>query len=416
MGGHKIHGLHGAQGNDMTVLPFVTDHTDGFYRQKHRECLADFIVPIVFYQLYFTATLPDEVIDDGGENQKYGYSARSFMAIQKYYMGAPFYRQTTLQNVLGLPISASTVFDQCEKVADSLHGVYRALLALAANAVHFYMDDTGHRILDQKEVIKIKRNTQQAQKRTGTHASGLIATVESGHDIVLIQTNIGHAGEWIDEVLKKRAPGRAPPVLMSDALSSNKPSSVTVHHALCNSHGRRQFVDVMGSFPEKVGHVLNLYKAIWVHDQQTKKKSLTPAERLDYHREHSLPVMEQIRHWGKTQLSQEQVEANGGLGKAIAYFLKHYEGLTLFCTIEGAMVDNNLMEAQLKLIVRGRKNSYFYRTLAGAAISDIITSVIATCVSAQVNPFEYFNLIQQHHDQVKSNPQAWLPWNYHLHL
>ncbi len=76
------------------------------------------------------------------------------------------------------------------------------------------------------------------------------------------------------------------------------------------------------------------------------------------------------------------------------------------------MLDNNLMEAQLKLIVRGRKNAYFYKTLAGAAISDIITSVIATCVRALINPFDYLNAIQRNQEQVKSNPQVWLPWNY----
>jgi hypothetical protein len=36
---------------------------------------------------YFTADLPDEVKADGDVNQKYGYSARSIMAIAKNGMG-----------------------------------------------------------------------------------------------------------------------------------------------------------------------------------------------------------------------------------------------------------------------------------------------------------------------------------------
>lgn len=70
------------------------------------------------------------------------------------------------------------------------------------------------------------------------------------------------------------------------------------------------------------------------------------------------------------------------------------------------------MEAQLKLIVRGRKNSSFYKTLAGAAVSDVITSTIATCVRAGVNPFDYLIAIQRHQLLVKEHPEAWLPWNY----
>ena len=110
---------------------------------------------------------------------------------------------------------------------------------------------------------------------------------------------------------------------------------------LCNSHGRRQFVDVLAHFPDEVDVVLHQYKLIWVNDTHATEQGFTPAQRLAYHREHSLPVMERIRDWGQTQLDTEQVEANSGLGKAIRYFLNHYDGLTRFCTVEGALLDNN---------------------------------------------------------------------------
>jgi hypothetical protein len=69
---------------------------------------------------YFTAALPDTSQQDGPAEQIYGYSARALMAIQKYFAGAPFYRQQTLQQLFGLPISASTVFDQCEQLANAI--------------------------------------------------------------------------------------------------------------------------------------------------------------------------------------------------------------------------------------------------------------------------------------------------------
>jgi len=97
---------------------------------------------------YFTAPLPDAVTEDGGPHQKYGYSARSLIGINKYYMGAPFYRQETLQDILCMPITASTQFDQCEKLANHLQAVYRSLVTLSASALHYYLDDTMHRILD----------------------------------------------------------------------------------------------------------------------------------------------------------------------------------------------------------------------------------------------------------------------------
>ena len=47
---------------------------------------------------FFTAPLAEDVINDGTSSQKYGYSARSLMALNKYFAGAPFYRQESLQS------------------------------------------------------------------------------------------------------------------------------------------------------------------------------------------------------------------------------------------------------------------------------------------------------------------------------
>jgi len=363
---------------------------------------------------YFTAPLPEEVLADGDAGQKYGYTARAMMGIGKYFMGSPFYRQSTLQDILHMPISASTVFDQCEKLADSIFMIYKTLICFAANAVHFHLDDTTHQIIDQKEIIKPQRKTKKPTRRTGTYASGLIATLEEGNDITLFQTNIGHAGEWIDEVLEKRETDRQPPIIMSDALSCNKPSEVNVIESLCNVHARRQFVDILEHYPAEVEYVLNLYKIIWTNEKNVTEQALNPEQRQVYHHEHSLPVMEKILDWGKQALDTEKVEENSGMGKAIRYFIKHYSSLTCFCKIAGAKIDNNWIEAQLKIIVRGRKNASFYKTQHGANVSDVVTSVIATCINGGVNPLDYLVAIQRNQVNVNASPEKWLPWNYHL--
>ncbi|NQY37591.1 MAG: hypothetical protein HRT37_22035 [Alteromonadaceae bacterium] len=62
-------------------------------------------------------------------------------------------------------------------------------------------------------------------------------------------------------------------------------------------------------------------------------------------------------------------------------------------------MDNNAMEAQLKLKIRNRKNAMFYKTLSGASISDVITSIIATAGKAGINVFNYFNLLQREREK-----------------
>lgn len=362
---------------------------------------------------YFTAPLAEDVQADGHAQQKYGYSARSLMSINKYYAGTPFYRQGSLQNILGVPITASSIFDQTEYVTNAIFPVLKYLRTIAGNAKHYYIDDTTHRILDQTAIIKKQRNSDKDRVRTGVYSSGMIATTAADQKIVLFETNIGHAGEFLDSILCLRDETNSPPIIMSDALASNRPSiDVEFIPSLCNSHARRQFVDVLSHFPDEVKGILDRYGEIWHLDNLAKDKKLNSEQRQAYHDEFSLPIMAEIRAWGCQHLLDGSVEENSGLGKAIRYFDKHYEGLTCFCTVPGAQLDNNLMEAELKLVVRDRKNAMFHKTLSGASIGDVITSIIATASWAGINIFDYLNTLQREQDAVKLTPENYLPWNY----
>lgn len=365
---------------------------------------------------FFTAQLSKKVLDDGDSNQKYGYSARSLIVINKYWVASPFFRTEGLQNLLGQPITASTQFDQCEYVANDCHPILKCFKRLAADALHFSIDDTTHRILNQIPVKKKSRNSNTERIRSGVYCSGLIAELADGHKIVLFETSIGHAGEFLDDILGCRTAGLLAPTVMSDALSSNHVTMVEIIISLCNAHGRREFVDVLSHFPAEVEQILNDYKLIWKQEKEVKKEGLSPQARQLHHKEHSLPIMEKIRTWGNDKLESETVDENSGLGKAIRYFDKHFDGLTRFCTHVGAKLDNNETEQTLKAQINIRKNAHFYKTLAGASVADTLISLIATTRHAEINPFEYLTAIQRNRDRVRANPEQWMPWNYEKSL
>jgi len=80
------------------------------------------------------------------------------------------------------------------------------------------------------------------------------------------------------------------------------------------------------------------------------------------------------------------------------------------------MLDNNLAEMVIKRIVLGRKNAHFYKTLAGAHVGDVITSLIVTCELNGVNCFDYLVTLQQNRRRIEQEPERWLPWNYQVAL
>ena len=358
-----------------------------------------------------SAPLPKEVLDDGSAQQQYGYSARSVMSIHKHFSGIPYYHQGTLNELFGWPVTASSIFDQCEYVANDVIPIFHEMKRVAANAYLIYIDDTNNRILDSKPEERPKRNGKGTQMRSGIYTSGLIAITDTGKKIYLYNTGLGHAGEFLDEILRLRETSLPPPIIMSDALSRNLPTViVNAIIALCNSHARRLFVDVEKNHPQEVKLILDLYGKIWTHERESGELDHSHGERLIYHTEKSLPIMESIKVQCESYLISTALEEHGGFGKACKYFLKHYEGLTQFCKVLRAPIDNNRMEEGLKVKIRSRKTSHFYKTQTGADIANVLTSVIMTTYRNGINPFYYLNSLQRNSVTVKANPASWLPW------
>ena len=363
-------------------------------------------------QAIYKAELPEHVLSDGDVNQKYGYSARTMMVIDKFYMGTPYYHQENLSDLFGESITASTIYDQCEYAANDAFPIYKALKKLAANAYRFSFDDTRNRILDQEPEYRDKPNGKGKQLRKGIFTSAVIAELESGHDIILYKTNLGHAGEFLSEILEKRDAKQPAPLTMCDALMSNLVTKVEVKSAYCNAHARRHFYDLQAIYPKDIDWLLETYGGIWENESKTKTDSFSDVERLCYHKKHSLPLMRKIKEWAEKRKASRAFEEHSALGKAVKYFLKYYDNLKLFCAEPGALIDNNRTEEKLKTPIRGRKTAHFYKTTIGADVSNVLTSLIATTNAADENVFHYFQAIQKNREKVKQNPQDWLPWVY----
>jgi len=162
--------------------------------------------------------------------------------------------------------------------------------------------------------------------------------------------------------------------------------------------------------------VLERLAEVYRIDAHARQEGLSPEARLWLHQQQSKPVMDALHAWLKAQFDERRVEPNSSLGKAIAYMLRHWEALTLFLRHSGAPLDNNLCERALKMAIRHRKNSLFYKTQRGAAVGDVYMSLIHTCQHSQVDPIAYLTALQRNHEQVKEHPAAWLPWNYRQQL
>lgn len=366
----------------------------------------------------FTADAPE-----GVGTEKYDATAGSMIAMLKYGSGMPFNRMRGLQGNMGIPLPASTQWDIVHAQAQNVQPVHAELIRQAAAGDVLHNDDTTVRILEMMG----KRARQNAlaedspdgradgkpkkRQRTGLFTSGVVSTRE-GRKIALFFSGRKHAGENLTDVLARRAEALDPPIQMCDALSRNLPAELETIVANCLAHGRRQFVDVVESFPEQCAHVLKSLAVVYRNDATARERKLSPEARLKFHQAESGSTMEKLHAWLAGQIEDRLVEPNSTLGGAISYMLRHWEKLTLFLRVPGAPLDNNICERALKKAILHRKNALFYKTENGAHVGDLFMSLIHTCEFCEANPFDYLTELERHADELAADPNRWMPWNY----
>jgi transposase len=351
----------------------------------------------------FVAHMPPEA-----GQETYNVSLKVNLAVAHYHLGLPFKRIESFQQLVGMPLPDATQWELVEEVADTGWVVYEQLKTLGADQPLVYQDDTGARILS---LIK-ENQSDPAPKRQGMYTT--VLRFEGAHSICLYFTGRQHAGENLDCLLALRDPTLPPIQWMSDGLAANPPKQHKDQtlDLNCLVHGRRQFVDIDEYFPSECTRVIDAIAEIYQHEAHCNAQGLTPAGRLAYHQAHSGPVMEELKAWMEQQIEDRRVEPNSRLGGAFDYLLKRWESLTGFLTVPGAPLDNNAAERAVKMILRYRKNSLFYKNEHGARVGDVLTSLIETCRLAGINPLNYLTALMENRSAVFAEPTAWLPWNY----
>jgi transposase len=355
----------------------------------------------------FTAPAPE-----GVGNKKYDATATSMVGLLKYGAGLPFNRIEKLQESMGIPLPATTQWDLVQAAAKSLAPVHEELLRQAAQGRVLYNDDTTMKVLQLTRKQRAAALADDAHgERTGIFTSGIVATDEA-HQIALFFTGVRHAGENLSAVLARRNADLPAPIQMCDGLSRNIPTEFDTILSQCLAHARRRYVELTETFPTEVRFVLETLREVYITDARAREQHLDPEQRLALHQAQSQRHMTALEQWMQRQFDERLVEPNSALGAAILYMQKRWSELTLFLRVAGAPLDNNTAERALKKAILHRKNSLFYRTLAGAHVGDVFMSLIHTAELNEVSAYEYLVAVLRNAAASASNPQAWMPWNY----
>lgn len=364
----------------------------------------------------FEPKLPKEIPWTGNSKP----SAQAVLTLLHYKIGVPFASIAALQKMFHQDVSPAQLWDAVEKSGQVLEPIYHELEKQAANSRLFYTDDTTARVLSHYAINKKNREKRRRRKdpqdRVGTYSSLIIGCTPDAHEIYLFSHGRKYAGENLSDLLSNRDGTLKAPIQMKDASTMNVPADAAVIEAKCNAHAIRKFKDLKEIYPKWCGEVLRKYAEVNKIDQMLLEKGVNGRERLAHHKKYSLPLMNEIKEYLTNLINDKVVEPNSTLGEAIAYFRSHYKELTAFCHIEAAPFDNNKSERGLKMIIRRRKISMFYKTEHGAEVAGMHQSVLFTAQEAGVNVLTYLQTILENLEEVRKNPSGFLPWTFQKNM
>ena len=108
-----------------------------------------------------------------------------------------------------------------------------------------------------------------------------------------------------------------------------------------------------------------------------------------------------------------KVPPKSPLGKALAYLLKHWGGLTRFADDGRLDIDNNRAENAIRPFVIGRKGRLFSATVEGATASARLYSLVETAKANDIEPYAYLRHVFTHLPRATcvEDIEALLPWN-----
>lgn len=350
---------------------------------------------------------------------KFDESAVAMLALCRYGLGLPHNRIAHMQQHMKLPIPTSTQWDVIAQSAPALQPVFDELERQGAQGDTMHNDDTYARVLafmGARRAELLREGELPDPERVGLFTTAILSLTDA-QPVLLFYTGRKYAGENLSSLLQARDDELQPPVLMCDGLESrNLPEGHAVTSANCLAHGRRSFVDQVVNFPRECQHVLEELRKVYRIEAACRKARLSKEDRLEVHQRDSAPIMNALKARMEEDLRDKRVEPNSGLGNAYRYMIKRWDKLTLFLRKAGAPLDNNACERALKMAIRHRRNSLFYRSERGAQTGDMFMSIIYTAELRGENPFEYLTAVLRNEKAVAENPAQWLPWTYRAAL
>jgi transposase len=315
-----------------------------------------------------SAPKPPELVERG----KLGTTLIVESLADKYLEHQPIERQCLHWARAGVEIAPQTLGRGVAAAIDALSPIARTIQTLTRGPGLLATDATGIPVLDRDAPDGIRQGTVWCW--TNAYWVSFVYSAQGDSDSVRrflgddFRRRVQCDGTNITSFLE-RAGGQRPG---------------------CWSHGRRRLVEAARGGDRVALEGLKKIAGLFAVERQSAVAGETADQRLARRREHSSPLVEQLRVWIEQQ--RAMAPPRTPLGQALGYLHRQWKRLVLFLADGQIELTNNRVERELRKLVLGRRNWLFtWEDLGGERTAAILT-IVATCVSYGVNPRAYLHL------------------------
>ena len=317
-----------------------------------------------------TAPGAPKVIEKG----QYGASFLAHIAVAKCADHLPIYRLEKELARKGVPVARSTMNELLHRTSALLAPIWSRLLATICARDVVLADETRLRIV----------RDANGQPKTGFVWTFGAADSAGGHDIAY------HFADNRSGATPKALLEGTKGVLLVDGYSGyNDVEKVSSRRrAACHAHVRRYFFESLKTAPI-AQEALDLITALYRVEHEAAERKLAGAAKLEFRKQRAGPIRERFKQWLDAQHAKQPPKSP--IGAAIRYTLGQWDELGVFLDDARVPLDNNASERALRRIALGRKNYLFVGDVAAGQSLAGLYSLVATCESRGINPFDYLS-------------------------
>ncbi len=367
----EMHTMGKETREELKLIPakaVIVRHIRHVYACRNCEAASDH-VPII------KAEMPEPVIKGGFASPE----TIAHIAVQKFMMASPLYRQEQEWKQSGILLSRQTMSNWLIKACEEwLMPIYEEMKLSLCNHDVLHADETTLQVLKEPGKAAQSKSYMWLYRTSG----------EAKHQIVIYDYQPDrrhiHPGKFL-----KNFKG----YLHTDGYEGYHKLPEDIIIVGCLAHLRRKFFDALKTLPKENRPESGAARGVAYLDQlfhlEKQFASLSPDDRLKERIRLSRPVFDELYNWiyGLTALP------NTLIGKAVHYAKSQQRYLSRYLLDGRLEISNNRAERSIKSFVIGRKNWLFSNTPKGARASAIYYSLVVTARENGLNPFEYLTWI-----------------------